>query len=289
MLAVFGAFDHRPQGDSRLTRILVAGVALLFQAAAAEAATAVPHRAVYDLALTRAGSGSSLASAEGRLAFELQGSTCEGWTVSFRMATRSVPAEGESNLIDTQTTSFESGDALSFRHQVRELVNGETKEERRVKFDRPKTDAEANGEIEAKENSAFTIPANAWLPMQHQMKLMALGEAGGGRDASIIFDGSDGEKTFNAISFVGKAKPAGSIARDRDNPVAMPLGKLAAWPMTISYFPETGGEEIPDYQVSFDMYENGVATGLLLDYGSFALSGTLTSLDMLEAEACPSP
>ena len=250
-------------------------------------ASLVPHRAVYDLTLSRATTGSVLSSAQGRLAFEIQGSTCEGWTVSFRMATRYTPAEGESSIIDTRSTSFESGDALEFRHQMKEIVNADVKDDRRIKVSRPSIDVEGQGEIAGAEDKTFTIPAGSWLPMQHQIKLMALGEKGGGRDASVIYDGSDGEKTFRAISFVGKTKPAGSIARDLSNPEAKPLSGLVAWPMTISYFPETGGEETPDYQVSFDMYENGVATGLLLDYGAFALTGTLAKLDMLEVPSCP--
>lgn len=56
--------------------------------------------------------------------------------------------------------------------------------------------------------------------------------------------------------------------------------------MTISYFPDGKAEETPDYQVTFDMYENGVATGLVLDYGAFSLSGTLSSLEMLTATPC---
>ena len=55
----------------------------------------------------------------------------------------------------------------------------------------------------------------------------------------------------------------------------------------VSYFPLEGGGEVPEYQVSFDMYENGVATGLVLDYGDFALSGTLADLKLLDEPACP--
>jgi hypothetical protein len=35
------------------------------------------------------------------------------------------------------------------------------------------------------------------------------------------------------------------------------------------------------------MYANGVATGLVLDYGDFTLGGTLANLEMLEAPECP--
>ena len=35
------------------------------------------------------------------------------------------------------------------------------------------------------------------------------------------------------------------------------------------------------------MYENGVASSLVLDYGEFALAGKLTDLKMLEPTNCP--
>jgi hypothetical protein len=55
----------------------------------------------------------------------------------------------------------------------------------------------------------------------------------------------------------------------------------------VSYFNLQGSDETPEYQVSFDMFENGVATGLVLDYGEFALSGKLTDLKMLDVAECP--
>lgn len=262
-------------------------LATLLLAGAAEAATVAPHRAVYDLSLLRANEGSSLQSATGRLAFEVEGSSCEGFTVNFRMATKYRPKEGELTLIDTMTTTYEGPGALDFRHQMKERIDGALKEDKRIKMTRPKADAEGAGEIFAKAGEAFTVPAGASLPMQHQLRLMALGEKGGGRDSSVIFDGSDDGKSFRAISFVGKEKPAGSIARDGANAAAAPLKGFRAWPMTISYFPLSGDADLPEYQVSFDMYENGVATGLVLDYGEFALSGRLADLKMLEPANCP--
>jgi hypothetical protein len=287
MLTWCGALDHRPQGVSRLKKNLLIACTVLLAAAQAEAATIAPHRAIYDLTLLRSGGGSALQSANGKLAFEIQGSACEGWTVSFRMATKYRPAEGQPTLIDTQSTTYEGPGALDFRHQLKEVINGQAKPDLRLKMTRTAIDAEGQGEITSKSGETFTLPAGTSLPMQHQLKLMSLGEAGGGRDSSIIFDGSDETKTFRAISFVGKEKAAGSIERDVKNPVAAPLAKIVSWPMTISYFPVEGDDEIPQYQVNFDMYANGVASGLVLDYGDFTLSGTLTDLQMMETPVCP--
>lgn len=262
-------------------------VVLALGAGSAQAVTLTPHRAIYDLTLLRAGNNANLQSATGRLAFELQGSSCEGYTVSFRMMAKYRPSEGEATLIDTQSTTYEGPGALEFHHQVKEAVNGTVKEDEKLKVSRPAIGAEWQGEVTGGEAQDLAVPADAFLPMQHQLKLMALGGAGGGRDSSLIFDGSDGGKTFRAISFVGKTKQPGSIARDATDPAAAVLKEITAWPMTISYFSPEKDEATPDYQVSFNLYENGVATGLVLDYGDFALSGKLSDLSLYEASECP--
>lgn len=259
---------------------------LLLLAGGAEAATVAPHRAIYDLSLLRANEGASLQSATGKLAFEIDGSSCDGFTVNFRMATKYRQDDGSVSVIDSLSTTYENGAATELRHQSKESVNGSVRDSERIKLTRPTADAEGTGEMKSKPNEPFTVPAGAALPMQHQLRLMALGEAGGGRDSSIVYDGSDGSKSFRAISFVGKEKPAGSIARDAGNPAAKPLEGSAAWPMTVSYYALDGNAELPEYQVSFDMYDNGVVTGLVLDYGDFALSGTLADLKMLDTPGC---
>ena len=261
--------------------------AMLLVTAAADAATVAPHRAIYDLSLMRANEGAALQSASGRLAFEIEGSSCEGYTVSFRMATRYRPKEGEMTLIDTMTTTYEGPGALDFRHQIQERVDGNLRDDHRIKMTRATAEAAGEGTISSKPGEPFTVPAGALLPMQHQLRVMALGEAGGGRDSSVIFDGSDGGKSFRAITFVGREKPASSLAEDAANPAAKPLQGIGAWPVAVSYYPLDGGGEVPEYQVSFDMYENGVASSLVLDYGEFALAGKLTDLKLLEVSNCP--
>ncbi len=262
-------------------------LALLLLAGRADAAQLAPHRAIYDLSLLRVNEGAALQSASGKLAFEIDGSRCEGYTVNFRMATRFRPEEGSATLYDTMTTTFESPEATELRHQMKERVNGAVREDVTIKMTRPAADAAGKAQVSTKPGAPVKVPAGAMLPMQHQLRLLALGAQGGGRDDSVIFDGSDGGKSFQAISFVGREKPPGSIARDTENPAAAALRANRAWPMTVSRYELEGGAETPEHQVSFDLYDNGVATGLVLDYGEFALRGTLTNLVLLEQPSCP--
>ncbi len=256
---------------------------------AADAATIVPHRAVYDLRLTRAKEGADLSNVDGRMVFEILGSACDGWTVSFRMVNQFRPTDGAAKLIDTQTTSYESGDGLDLRYSQKEFIDNRLDRESRVKVSRQEVQGEGKGKgkIELPSVKDFTVPAEALFPMRHQLKLMDAALADGTRDTSLIYDGSDSEKTFRAISFIGKRKAAGANARDKENGEAAALAGLPSWPMTISYYDVAGGnQDTPTYQIGFDMYENGVATGLVLDYGDFALDGKLAKLELLDAGTC---
>jgi hypothetical protein len=261
---------------------------LAASASAVAAATAVPHRAIYNMTLLRASEGSALSSVTGRLAFEVQGSICEGWTVNYRMVNQYRPMEGDVKLSDTQSSSFESGDGLEMHVNQKDFIDGKLTSETRIKVNRPAPGREAEGLIEKEPVERFPVAADALFPMQHQLRMMDLAEAGGTRDSSLIYDGSDDKQSYRAITFIGKRREPGSLDRDRANPQAKALIDTPSWPVSMSYYKQAEDAEAePTYQVSFDLYQNGVATGLVLDYGSFVLGGELANLEMLPEQTCP--
>ena len=99
-----------------------------------------------------------------------------------------------------------------------------------------------------------------------------------------LYDGANtGKEVYDTLSVIGRkiATPA------TEAPLRRPeFEKLTRWPVTISYFKVGSGETTPAYTVSFELYENGVTGAIRLDYGSFALRGTLTRLDLLPASDC---
>ena len=75
----------------------------------------------------------------------------------------------------------------------------------------------------------------------------------------------------------------------------MPLGAdsplrngVRSWPVSVGYFDPTKptkddfGEEMPSYQMSFTLYENGVTNDLVMDYGDYALGGSLKTIEPLD-------
>jgi EipB-like len=252
----------------------------------AQAATLASHRAIYDLEVSRVDSGSSYSDVEGKLAYELTGSACEGWAVNYRIANRYVQPEKGAQLLDTQLTTWESGDGLEMNLSQKQFVDSNLDSEERLKVKRPRSGSEAKGVMTKPKDLEFTIASEALFPSTHQTRLLEQALKGSSRDVSLVFDGSDGEKTYKAISFIGKKRAPGSFAIDTANPQTQPLRSIASWPMSISYYATDNQADTPVYQSSFNMYENGVSTDLMLDYGTYALKGKLAKLDMLKTDTC---
>jgi hypothetical protein len=279
--------DHRNHGVSRvLKRVLSAGVFLAF-ASQASASAVAPHRAVYDLQLLRATQGANVGNVSGRMAYEVSGSECDGWTVSFRLVNRFDYKEGNPRLFDTQSSSWETGDGKEMNYSEKEFVDSKQEGEKRVSVVRTDPDSVGEVSITLPQAKKTTIPPETVFPMRHQLRLMEAAAKGESREVSLVYDGSDAEKTVQAISTIGKKVNAGEGKRDKDNAQAAPLQSLSSWPVTIGYYStDEDNSETPLYQINFDMYENGVSNSLVMDYGSFALSGKLAHLELLKAETC---
>ncbi len=80
--------------------------------------------------------------------------------------------------------------------------------------------------------------------------------------------------------------PPKTVSAD-DEKVLATLASDAFWPVDIAYFDEaaTGGEDVPEYRISFKLHENGMSRDLVMDYGDFSMKGTLVNLSMFPAPA----
>jgi EipB-like len=279
--------DHLIHGVSRVLKRLLLAAAFGVFGSQAMASVIVPHRAIYDLQMLRASQGANLGGVTGRMAYEVTGSECDGWTVSFRLINDFRYKEGNSRLIDTQSSSWETGDGKELNYSEKAFVDNKEDGEKRIVVSRDSKDGTGEGKITLPKLQEFSITGETIFPMRHQLRLMDAAEKGSTRDVSLVYDGSDDAKPVRAISTIGNKIPAGASKEDTTNPSAADLKSLPSWPVSIGYYPvDDNNTETPLYQISFDMYQNGVSTGLVMDYGNFALSGKLAYLEFLKPETC---
>ncbi|MGL5363471.1 MAG: cell envelope integrity EipB family protein [Bosea sp. (in: a-proteobacteria)] len=254
---------------------------------AQERVVLVPHRAVYELMLDPAKPAKAIENAKGRIAFDFTGDACEGYALSFRQVTELAGSETGARVIDARTNSFEGGAGESFRFKTETQVSGVPSEI----VDGIATQGASDGmdvALKLPKQDTHRFEGKAVFP-SGQLKLAIQAARAGERTMSVrMFDGSDdGRQMFETLTVIGRKIEAGEALDKVEEPLKTPdFAKLPRWPVKMSYFKESTGEQTPSYTISFDLYENGVTGAVKMDYGEFALKATLTRLDLLPVSAC---
>jgi len=267
------------------------GIAIMAMAAAlaprasaqgkADRVVLVPHRAIYDLALDNGKPARDITTARGRIAFDFSGDACDGYALSFRQVTE-LTSEAGPRVIDARTTSFEEGDAKSYRFKTESSTAGAPPDV--VDGTAKKADAGYEVQLRAPQPETHREAAAAMFPNEQMKAVIQAAREGKSTFNVRLYDGANtGKDVYDTLSVIGRKIEA----RPAEAPLQRPeFEKLVRWPVTVSYFKVGSGETTPAYTVSFELYENGVTGAIRLDYGSFALRGTLTRLDLLPPTDC---
>jgi hypothetical protein len=246
-----------------------------------EAATAplASHKAIYELHLLEGAGTKAPAGASGRIAFDFS-SACDGYAQTLRQVVDMQPLEGERQITETRTTTYEDAHGADFRFNVAseggkdEEVEGHAERTRgalSIALNRPKP---------------FTLSADneVLFPTQHIAQVIAAANQGEKIFLSRVYDASDdGRKIFDVTAIIGpeeKTPDADKGAQGAN------LRAMRRWPVALAYFPPNQRDGVPDYVLSFNLYENGVSSGLKLDYGDFVLTGELTDIEFPAPAKC---
>ncbi len=273
----------------RMLRLAALPLVLVLGAAGPQSAprlpdAPVPHRAVYRIGLDHAKQASGITEADGRMVFEINGSACEGFTMSQRLVVRLGDSEGSEKLLDFRVSTFETGTGDMFRFLSRTYVNQELVED--VNGVASRTGPEIEVKLQNPPGKTVKLATATLFPSQHLNAILSAARQEQQFLSAEIYEGggeNDGADTATAI--IGP--PQATASED-----GLTRG-LRSWPVSVAYFnagvkaeAKELGEETPAYQISFRLFENGVTQNLVMDYGDYALSGTLDRLEPLERPKC---
>lgn len=248
----------------------------------------VPHRAVYDLTLVpgREPDKSPVQAGRARLLYEFRGSQCEGWSSSSRLVTELTPQEGNPQISDIRSNTFENAVSREFRFLTSSTVDGTLREEADGSALQDK-----NGELRIslkKPGKREVSPSGQILfPTEHLTLLLASARAGQNVVEADLFDGSEnGDKIYATTAIVGRGRVTSLPEGD---PAAIDeLRGKPRWPFTVSFFDRAakGGEQTPLYDLAVEIYENGITRTMSLNYPGFTMKGGLTKLELLPVTPC---
>ncbi|MBS9476618.1 cell envelope integrity EipB family protein [Ancylobacter radicis] len=268
-----------------MARALIASalaVPLLATAASAQPVQLSPHRATYALSLDGGTPAKRVNSAKGEIVYELRGNACAGYSVQLRQST-DIETDGGRLNSSISTASWEDPEGNAYRFRVVNTVNDETPEEADGVAER--RDGQLVVKATKPEEETIRLAKGVLLPTQHVVKVLTAAGQGESIVEAPVYDGSpDAKKVFDTLSVIGKGtnNPEGleEAATKAD------LAGRMRYPVVISYYERGTDGQTPDYTISFDLFDNGVSRALKLDYGDFALRGTLISYEALPQENC---
>ena len=247
----------------------------------------VAHRAIYEMTLDDARSASGITGIDGRMVFEFTGSECDGYSLNMRMVTQMTDSQGQTNLTDLRSSTWEQGDGQKFRFQSAQYLNDKLGDVTMGRAVRETPNEAVKVKLSQPATAELNLSGPLLFPTQHSLALIEAARTGKGLFQARVYDGSEkGRKVYDTTAFIGTEVQPGIDAKLETAAKDKRLDELASWPVSIGYFEAKGGDLTPSYQIDFRLYENGVSRELLIDYGDFSIHGTLTSLEYLKAPEC---
>jgi hypothetical protein len=245
------------------------------------------HRAIYDLKLADARGRRQLSAVQGRIVYDFSGSSCEGYALHFRQVTELDNGEGKVVVSDLRSATWEEGAAKSYRFNFQNYLSEKLVDSVDGRAARQSDAIAVN--LAKPDPKQFDVESTVVFPTEHIRRIVLAARAGKTVLEVPVYDGSEtGEKLYNTLTVIGQPIAPGD-RKIEDAAAGKPgLESMRRWPVTISYFDRSkqGGDQTPVYAIKFELYENGVSRALVLDYGDFAINGTMTTLEMRDSKPC---
>lgn len=258
-------------------------------APAAQAGLA-PHRAVYDMTLEKSRTGAGISALTGRMVFELKGNACTGYEQTMRFVTETLNRQGKTSINDQRSTFTEDADRRRFRFRTDQFRDKRLSSKSQGEAIRSKGPDRLTIDIRIPKRKSLNIQRSVVFPVEHSIRLLEAANQGKTLFTVDLYDGSDkGEKVYATTAALGAKIPPGVNASLEKAQSADSLDDLSAWPVSLSYFELDKGKRrdaVPNYELSFLYFENGVSRKLFIDYGTFSMRGKLVKLEMLPQKAC---
>ena len=267
-----------------LSVVIVANIAVE-TARAGTAAKLASHEATYRLKLAHVESGAGIQAVEGVMRYRFA-DACDGWTSENAVAVEYVYDSGASLRSTWTFTSWEAKSGENMRFAVTEKANGRTTDKF---FGRASVDASGDkgGKAWIKDEAAgsleevIDLPSGTLLPTAHIIALFDAAAAGNPIISRTVFDGTSKDNPYAINAVIGRARAAvGGLGTGAATEV------LSTYPMSLAFFQIRARNEVPDFEMSIDYRQDGVAEKVIQTFSDFSLSMMPDTLKFLEPGAC---
>lgn len=236
-----------------------------------------PARAVYDLQLNKDRDNAGIEKAKGRLVVELI-ENCAGFIFNQAFISRVTAGQGPDMVGDMQASVWESRDGKRLRFNLLNRMNGKIVEKEQGRAQLNDTGG-GNATWRLPKSRKLTLPKGTLFPISHNREVLARALSGSQGFEIPLFDGSNQAGYYFASVFIGPLLKVGT--GDGLSPRDLP-----SWRIRMAYYHYDSTLGVPEFEVGYTLYGDGVVDGLKLDYRDFGLTGRLVELEYLDEPDC---
>jgi hypothetical protein len=218
-----------------------------------------------------------LTGAAGQMNFDIVDG-CTGWGTTQHMTLLVRNTDGTLTKTVTDYITWESKDGKTLTFTLRESDNDGKEQIDDAGTATRNADGSGTVTYTTPAGTTLALPPGTLFPMLHTAALLAAGREGKKFISVPLFDGTSAtgaEATF--VAELGHHGPQPNIFPA--------LSSLASSDVDIAFFNRKTDDENPDFRTQMHYFEDGVATGIVLDFGDFVMTGNLTSLT-IPVSAC---
>lgn len=251
------------------------------------------HRAVYKLTLSPKHQSNEISSVDGRMVMEWR-ETCDGFISEQRIVTNTYDDSGSKSISDISASSWESLDGAKYRFSMRQRQDSELVQEYEGSAALSFPGGAGVANIHKPKPKKIKLPAGIIFSSGHMHALLTAARAGKHTDSKALFDGTSDSDYYQVVTSIGAMSSKAS--QDKTKSEAPPstdqlsvnqaIGKLPWWPVQTSYYGLGVTEGVPEIEIAFKLYDNGVGADVTLDYGELVLFGELTKIEAYEPPDC---
>ncbi len=245
----------------------------------------MPHKALYDVRLSSKKSGSNITNISGTMFYEWQPG-CDAWLSNHRFDMVYEYPEVPAVRITSDFSTHEAFDGNSFNFTMQRKREGVLYEEIRGSVNKDNENDDGEVVYSIPKGVSFHLPDGSLFPMAHTISVLDKIKQGKKFYNATIFDGSDENGPVDVNSFI-VGKQAYKPSEEYGNHIDSNLILDAAWNVQLAFFPLNNLEEVADYEMSLVLLENGVITGMDINYKDFSITQNLRALEPM-SDACVS-
>ncbi|MBI3677728.1 MAG: DUF1849 family protein [Proteobacteria bacterium] len=265
---------------SFVLRSILAAFAFIVFTAAARGPVPVQllsHRATYEVSLDRTSPG-AVVSVRGRTVTEFR-DVCTGWSTTQRFVADMVDTDADITRSDFSIQLWESKDGRAMTFDATNVINNKVDEREKGKA----TLSAAGGEvvIAAGKRKRFVLPAETLFPTPQAVDMIKAAQAGASTARRTVFQGGSEDQLYLALATIGHPASPAQTADERRADTQGLLKNVPAYPVLVSFFPQSGDMDTPDYEVASHLYANGVIGTMSLIYPKFTMKARLVKLEKL--------